>query len=91
MKILLDEKNSTPPAKNFPAIKIISNHIDEIWRINLPDMTDYKVSNNKGLRFIFIIIDKFSKYNCDKPHKTRNSHKKNWVFKFSYCKKTKAC
>ena len=25
-------------------------------------MIEYKISNNKGLRYIFVIIDKYSKY-----------------------------
>ena len=38
------------------------NHNDEIWSIHLTDMSDYKVSNNKGFRYIFGIIDNFWKY-----------------------------
>ena len=29
---------------------------------DLADFLDYKTSNNKGFRYIFIIIDNFSKY-----------------------------
>ena len=62
IKIFIDEKYSTPPRKNYPTKKILYNHIDEIWSIDLADMIDYKISNNKEFRYIFIIIDKFSKY-----------------------------
>ena len=61
-KIFIDEIYSKPPRKNYPTNKIIYNHIDEIWSIDLADMIDYKISNNKGFRYIFIIIDNFSKY-----------------------------
>ena len=61
-KIFIDEKYSTPPRKNYSTNKIISNSIDEIWCIDLADFSDYKTSNNKGFRYIFIIIDNFSKY-----------------------------
>ena len=61
-KIFFDETYSTPPRKNYPTNKIIYNHIDEIWSIDLADMIDYKISNNKGFRYIFIIIDNHSKY-----------------------------
>ena len=47
--------------KNYPTNKIVHNHIDEIWSIDLADFSDYKTSNNKGFRYIFIIIDNFSK------------------------------
>ena len=32
-----------------------------IWSIDLADMIDYKYSNNKGYRYIFVIFDDFSK------------------------------
>ena len=60
-KIFVDEVYSKAPNINFPTKKIIYNHIDEIWGIDLADMIDYKISNNKGFRYIFIIIDNFSK------------------------------
>ena len=60
-KIFVDEIYSKPHIKNYPTNKIIYNHIDEIWSIDLADFSDYKTSNNKGYRYIFIIIDNFSK------------------------------
>ena len=61
-KIFIDEIYSSPPKKNYPTNKIVYNHIDEIWSIDLTDMIDYKISNNKGYRYIFVIIDNYSKY-----------------------------
>ena len=60
--IFIDEVYSTPLKKNFPTNKVVYNHIDEIWSIDLADRIDYKTSNNKGYRYIFIVIDNFSKY-----------------------------
>ena len=51
--------------RNYPTNKIINNHIDEIWSIDSADLSYYKTSNNKGFRYIFIIIDNFSKYLWD--------------------------
>ena len=48
--------------KKYPTNEIIYNHIDEIWSIDLADMIDYKISNNKGYRYIFNINDNYSKY-----------------------------
>ena len=56
-KTFIDEIYSTPPIKNYPTNKIIYNHIDDIWSIDLADMIDYKISNNKGFKYIFIVID----------------------------------
>ena len=60
-KIFIEETYSSPPKKNYETNKIVYNNIDEIWSIDLADMIDYKISNNKQFRYIFIIIDNFSK------------------------------
>ena len=72
-KIFIDEIYSKPPLRNYPTNKIIYNHLDEIWSIDLADFSDYKISNNKGFRYIFIIIDNFSKYLWAIPLKNKNS------------------
>ena len=72
-KIFIDEIYSKPPKKNYSTNKIIYNHIDEIWSIDLADMIDYKTSNNKGFRYIFIVIDNFSKYLWAIPLKKKYS------------------
>ena len=72
-KIFIDEVYSSPPKKNFPTNKIVYNHIDEIWSTDLADFSDYKTSNNEGFRYIFIIIDNFSKYLWAIPLKNKYS------------------
>ena len=61
-RIFIDEIYSKPPKKNFATNKIIYNHIDEIWSSDFGDKIDYKISNNRGFRCIFVTIDNFSKY-----------------------------
>ena len=72
-KIFIDEIYSKPHRKNYPTNKIVYNYVDEIWSIDLADFSDYKTSNNKGFRFIFIIIDNFSKYLWGIPLKNKYS------------------
>ena len=72
-KLFIDEIYSTPPRKIYPTNKIVYNHIDEIWSIDLADMIDYKISNIKGFRYIFIIIDNYSKYLWAIPLKNKYS------------------
>ena len=72
-KIFIDEIYSKPPRKNYKTNKIVYNNIDEIWSIDLADMIDYKISINKGFRFIFIVIDNFSKYLWTIPLKNKYS------------------
>ena len=73
IKIFVDEIYSKPPSRNYPTNKIIYSHIDETWSIDLADMIDYKTSNNKGFRYIFIIIDNSSKYLWAIPLKNKCS------------------
>ena len=37
--------------KTFHRKKLIYNHIDEIWSIDLADVSDYKSSDIKGFRY----------------------------------------
>ena len=72
-KNFIDEIYSKPPMRNYPTNKIVYNHIDQIWSIDLADMIDYKISNNQGYRYIFIVIDNFSKYLWAIPLKNKYS------------------
>ena len=72
-KLFINEIYITPPRKNYPTKKIISNHIDQIWSIDLADMIVYKISNNKEFRYIFVLIDSFSTILVAVPLKIKNS------------------
>ena len=61
IKTFVDEIYSSPPKKNYPTKKIAYNNIVEVWSIDLADFSAYKTSNNKRFRYIFMIIDNFSK------------------------------
>ena len=61
INIFIDETNSKARMRIYKTNKIIYSQIYEIWSIDLADMIDYKISNNKGFRYIFVIIDNFSK------------------------------
>ena len=73
IRTFIDEIYSKPPKRNYPTNEIVYNHIDEIWSIDLADTIDYKISNNNDYRYIFIIIDKFSKYLWAIPLKNKYS------------------
>lgn len=63
-----------PIRHNFPRNKIIVFHIDEIWQMDLVDMSD-KAHDNDGYTFILSCIDCFSKFAWAIPikNKTGNS------------------
>ena len=73
MKIIIDEINSSPPEKSYPTDKITYNYFDEIWSIDFADFSDYKTSNKKGFRYIFVTIDNFSRFLWAKPLKNKYS------------------
>ena len=75
-KKFIDEIYSKPPKKNYETNKIKYNHVDDIWSIDLADFSDYKTSNKKGYRYIFIVIDNFSKYLWALPLKNKYSQTK---------------
>ena len=60
-KIFIDERYSEPPMRIYSTNKIIYNHIDEKWSVDLADLSDYKTLSNKGYRYKIIIIGNFSK------------------------------
>ena len=72
-KVFIDEIYSKPPKRNYLINKIVYNNIDEIRSIDLADMIDYKTSNNKVYRYIFIVINNFSNYLFAIPLKNKYS------------------
>ena len=78
IKTYINEIYFTALKKNYRIDKIIYNHIDEIWSIDLMDMSDYMISNNNGFMYIFVIIDNFSREAwCMPPLKKKKSSNKN--------------
>ena len=76
MKMFIDDLYSKPPLKKYETNKIIYIHIDELGSIDSSDFSDYKTSNNRRYRYVFFIIDNFSKYTSAIPPKKKNSQTK---------------
>ena len=74
-KIFSDEIYSTPPAKIIATNRIVFNHIDEAWSIEL-FMIVYKTSDKIGFRYMFEIIASLPKQTCGTPLKKRNAQSK---------------
>ena len=72
-KIFIDEIYSKPPKKNYPSNKTIIKSIDDTWSSDLLDMNDYGPKNNKGYRYILVVIDNFSKFGWTIPLKNKFS------------------
>ena len=70
-QILSDELHK-PRKINFKRRRVISNHIDHIWGIDLITMIKYS-KQNKNYKYILTVIDFFSKYSWCYSLKTKKS------------------
>ena len=73
IKIFVNEIYSKPPKKNYPTNKTDVYFIDDIWSLDILDLKDYGPENNRGYRYVLIIIDKFSKFGWTLPLKNSNA------------------
>ena len=70
-KTFIDEIYSKPPNKNYPTDKTVIKSIEDTWSSDLLDMNDYGIKNNKGYRYILLVIDNFSKFGWTIPLKNK--------------------
>ena len=73
IKIFINEIYSKPPKKYFLTNKTDVYHIDDIWSLDILDLKDYGPKNNRGYRYILVIIDNFSKFGWITPLKNKNA------------------
>ena len=73
IKIYKNEIYSKPPKKYYPTNKTDVYHIDDIWSLDVLDLKDYGPENNRGYRYVSVIIDNFSKYGWTVPLKNKNA------------------
>ena len=73
IKIFINEKYSKPPKKNYATNKTNVYYIDDIWSLDILDLKDYGPKNNKGYRYVLVVIDNFSKFGWTKAIKNKNA------------------
>ena len=73
IKIFINEIYSKPPKKYYPTNKTNVYHIDDIWSLDILDLKDYGPENNRGYRYVLVIIDNFSKLGWTIPLKNKNA------------------
>ena len=73
IKIFINEIHSKPPKKNYLTNKTDVFHIDDIWSLDILDLRDYGPENNRGYRYVLVIIDNFSKFGWTVPLKNKNA------------------
>ena len=73
IKIFINEIYSKPPKKYYPTNKTDVYHMDDIWSLDILDLKDYGSKNNRGYRYVLVIIDNFSKFGWTIPLKNKNA------------------
>ena len=73
IKIFINEIYSKPPKRNYNTNKTDVYHIDDIWSLDILDLKDYGSKNNRGYRYLLVIIDNFSKFGWTIPLKNKNA------------------
>ena len=72
-KIFINETYSKPPKKYYATNKTDVYYIDDTWSLDILDLKDYGPENNRGYRYILVIIDNFSKFGWTIPLKNKNA------------------
>ena len=68
----LAEELHKPITKNFRKRRVIWNGIDEIWAADLVEMQKFS-KWNKGIKYLLMVIDVFSKYGWIAPLKDKKT------------------
>ena len=73
IKDFRNEIYSKPPKKKYATNKTDVYHIDDIWSPDILDLKDYGLENNRGYRYVLVVIDNFSKYGWTTALKKKNA------------------
>ena len=73
IKIFINEIYSRGSKKNYDTNKTDVYYIDDIWSLDILVLKDYGPENNRGYRYVLVIIDNFSKFGWTVPLKNKNA------------------
>ena len=73
IKMFINEIYSKPPKKYYPTNKTDVYHIDDTWSLDILDLKDYGVENNRGYRYVLVVLNNFSKFGWTIPLKNKNA------------------
>ena len=72
-KIFINETYPKPPKKIYVTNKTDVYYIDDIWSLDILDLKNYGPENNRGHRYVLVIIDNSSKFGWTIPLKNKNA------------------
>ena len=70
IKIFIEDIHRSPK-KNYGTNKTITRSIDDTWSSHFLDMNDYGPENNRGYRYVLVVIDNFSEFGWTIPLKNK--------------------
>ena len=73
IKIFINEIYSKGPKKNYATNKTNAYYIDNIWSLEILELKDYRPENNRGYRYVLVVIDNFSKFGWTLPLKNKSA------------------
>ena len=73
-------KTISKPAKKYETNKTVAKHIDNIWSLELLEMIDYGVKNNRGCRYNVIVFDNLTDFGLGVPLETKAAQTKTKAF-----------
>ena len=73
IKIFINEIHSKGPKKFYTTNKTNVYHFVDTWSLGILDLKDYGPENNRGLRYVLVIKDNFSKFGWTIPLKNKNA------------------
>ena len=71
IKIFIEEIYSRSPKKNYGTNETITRSIDDTWSSDFLDINDYGPKNNRGYRYVLVVIDNFSEFGWSIPLKNK--------------------
>ena len=80
IKLFINEMYSKRPKRNHPTSKTDVYHIDDICSLDILNLKDYGPKNNRGYRYVLVILDNFSKFGWTTPLK-KNAQTIKYSFK----------
>ena len=72
----INEIYSKPPKKNYSTSKTDVHHIDGIWSLDILNIKDHGPENNRGYRYVLVVIDIFNTFAGAAPLKNENAQTK---------------
>ena len=73
IEIFINEIYSKGQRKYYPTNKTDVYHIDDVWSLDILDLKDYGPKNNRGYRYVLVVIDNFPKFGWTIPLKNKNA------------------